>query len=293
MGQPRYQRVAGTDRADHLHARRNGLPDGIGSKPDEAVGAIGDHHMGYARGLQGTGTLGLIGEGLYGATCPLLKLLQIGFDQGRCSLDPFGEGRAAAIEDHLLAFGLEQADETGAVARLDALGQAARQHEPVGAWRQLLYLGLQRGHFRLMHGEPRQIEIRDPARLLGDLHVDPGAACHAHEMIVQGPRFKQGDEALLIVSPEPAGQAHVTTQVFEHHGDVDPLARGAQVGFAHQVHLAEAHGAQAGGEIQRRIEGDGNDVHQCAPSPRPAAMASPIPLRAASASAPSARNARR
>ncbi|MNV32665.1 hypothetical protein D3C71_1240080 [compost metagenome] len=185
MGQPSHQGVAGTHSADDIHARRNGLPDGIGAKPDEAVGAIGDHHMGDTGGLQGAGTVGLIAQGLDGATCPLAEFFQVGLDQGRRRLDALAQGRAAAIEDHLLAFGLEQADELGAVARLDPLGQAARQYEPVGARRQFLYLGLQRGHFRLVHVKPRQIEIRDSTRLLGDLDVDAGTARHTHEVIGQ------------------------------------------------------------------------------------------------------------
>ncbi len=293
MGQPGHQGVAGTHCADHLHARRNGLPGGIRSKPDEAIGAVGDHHVGDPAGLQRTGALRLFLQGPDGAPGPLAQLLQIRFDQGRRRFEPFGEGRAAAIEDHLLAPGLEQANEMGAVGRRHALGQAARQHKPVGLGSQPLQLCLQRAHLGLVHGEPRQIEIGHPAGLLGDLDVDAGAARDAHEVIGQGSLLEQGDKALLVLGAKPAGQAHVTAEIFQDHGDVDPLAGGAQIRLAHQIDLARVHGLQAGGEIERRIQGDGDDVHQCAPSPRPAAMASPSPLRAASASGPSARNARR
>ena len=89
MGETGHQRIASTHGADHLHPRRNGLPDGIRGKPDEAISAVGDHHVGDPAGLQRAGTLGLLAQGLDGAACPLAQLLQIGFDQGRRRLDPF------------------------------------------------------------------------------------------------------------------------------------------------------------------------------------------------------------
>ncbi|MNE53193.1 hypothetical protein D3C80_1479040 [compost metagenome] len=75
--------------------------------------------------------------------------------------------------------------------------------------------------------QPGQVEIGDPTRLLGDLDVDAGAARHPHEMIGQDALFKQRLEGLGVVRPEPAGERHVTAEIFQDHGDVDPLARGA------------------------------------------------------------------
>lgn len=89
MGETCHQRVASPHGTDHLHPRRNGLPDGIRGKPDEAIGAVGDHHIGDPACLQRAGTLGLLAQCLDGAARPLAELLQIGFDQGRRRLDPF------------------------------------------------------------------------------------------------------------------------------------------------------------------------------------------------------------
>ena len=109
--------------------------------------------------------------------------------------------------------------------------------------------------------ETRQVDVGGLAgRPVGDLDVGPGLAGDPHEVVRDRLAGEEIGEGAVVGAAEHAGRGDADAPVGEAAGDVDALAaaigdrRGGAVDMAHDQMV------EGDGQVDRRIEGHGDDV---------------------------------
>ena len=111
-----------------------------------------------------------------------------------------------------------------------------------------------------------------------DLHIDAReTVAQTHKVIRNAERMQHLLHRNARESREKAQRRRVVSEVFQHDGDVDPLAPRQDLLVVHAVDLARGELLQSDDVVDRRIEGDGID-HASIPPLKITRWNDPIPI---------------
>ena len=227
-----------------------------------------------AGGQQLVGGGALFGQGVHRQPQHLAQFLGVRLHQPGHRLQAGTQGFATAVQRHLQALGLEGFQQCAQPLRADAAWQAAGHHHHVMAGRDLRKPAQQLGLSSFVHLRALAVDVSDPAIGFHQLDIAAGFARHTHEAIGETAPLDQRLEGLQVVAPQEATDGNVVPQVGQHLGDVQALARRVAVLGLAAVDLAGAQVVEADGDVQRGVEGEGEDLGHLSNAP-PA----PVPLR--------------